>query len=278
MPEAKVLICAKPKDPKAEQASQGMKDWLKARGHTSLDVSAQDSPLTEAVLKGLKLGVVFGGDGTLLTLVRRLERKDLLPLIGVNLGTLGFITQFGPQDVYAAVEQCLAGTHSEELRPLVQVELMRERKCLESGLVFNDAVVNKDARSSMVELEVRIDGDLLSRTRADGYIVATPTGSTGYSLSAGGALLHPACKAMILLPLGAHSLTSRSVVIPQNMSVEILVTQVSGPVYLVCDGQAYSDLQVGDRICVQVADTHLRMVRSPEQAWPEVLRAKLGME
>jgi len=273
----KVLTFAKRQDESARVACQGLGQWLKSIGCEIVDVTGKEDKITVAAIQGVSVGVVFGGDGSFLTLVRRLEKKDLFPLMGVNLGSLGFITEVGPDEVKGAMESFLEGKFSEELRPLVQVEVFRDKHCLISDLVLNDAVINKDAKTSLISMEVKIDGDLLSQTRADGYIIGTPTGSTGYSLSNEGALLHPAVKAMILRPICAHALAVRSVVIPQNMSVEIEVKNVLGPAYMICDGQIQTDIIKGDRVRVRVSETSLRVILSDNQTWPDILRAKLNM-
>ncbi len=207
--------------------------WLESQGHDVVDVTqGTKGPITDETVKAVCLGVVIGGDGTFLRLVRRLQTKDGFPLIGVNLGSLGFITEFSRAEMLPAVSSTLIDQSKEDARVLMQVELWRGGKKIESGTVFNDAVVTKDARTSMLKLDVSIAGEFLSYVRADGYIVATPTGSTAYNLSVGGPLLHPEVNGMVLAAICSHSLSARPIVVPQRMEVEISPREFNGSVYL----------------------------------------------
>jgi len=273
-----VLICAKRGKSEAKQAVKQLVDWLKKNGFDAIDVTDTDDKITRDVLKKVALGVIIGGDGTFLTLVRRLEKKDSFPLLGVNLGTLGFITEFGRDEMIDAVKDVLASRYTEELRRLLQVEVIRDKKRFESGIVFNDAVVTKDARTTMLKLDVMLGDEYLSYVRADGYIVATPTGSTAYNLSAGGPLLHPEVNGLIVVPICSHSLSARPLVIPPRLTVEITLRDFSGGgVYLVYDGQISFEVKPGDMIRVHPAQSSLRLIRSPKQKWSETIRSKLHM-
>ncbi len=272
-----VLIFAKRKKT-AQETSRSLQAWLKKRSIGVVDASDAEGMLRSKDLKHVKLGVVIGGDGTFLTLVRRLERKDLFPLMGVNLGTLGFITEVGREEMFDTVQAALDRKLKEERRELMQVDVWRGERRVESGVVFNDAVLTKDARTSMLKMEVAIGGDYLSLVRADGYIVATPTGSTAYSLSAGGPLLHPDVKANVLVPICPHALSARPMVISESVSVEIRPKEFSGgAVYLVYDGQVSFEVKPFDTIKIQTCDVALRLLRSPKLKWPETLRTKLKM-
>jgi len=273
-----VLICAKRGKKAAREAAIELAKWLKRRGHESIDVTESDNKLTKASLKAVGLGVIIGGDGTFLTLVRRLERKDQFPLMGVNLGTLGFITEFGQEEMLGSVRDVLDQKYNEELRRMLQVELWRAGKCVESGIVFNDAALTKDARTSMLKLDVEVGDEHLSYVRADGYLVSTPTGSTAYSLSAGGPLLHPEVSGTVLVPICSHSLSTRPIIIPTQSKVQITLREFSGgAAYLVFDGQINFEVQPADLIRIQSAKSSLRLIRSPKQKWSETIRSKLQM-
>lgn len=272
-----VLIYSKKKTPDAQSAAAELAAWLHAKGYGTLDVTASKEKLTGKDLQGVVLGVVIGGDGTFLRLVRRLEKKDLIPLLGVNLGSLGFITAVNRADMIPSVEDALEQKHGEELRRLLEVELIRDGKCVESGVVFNDAVITKDARTTMLNFEVKLQGEILSFIGADGYIVSTPTGSTAYNLSAGGPLLHPSVNGICLVPICAHSLSARPIIVPHDVLVEIIPREFNGPVYLVYDGQINFEIHAGDKVLVRKSEASLRLVRSPAQTWCAALRSKLEL-
>jgi NAD+ kinase len=273
-----VLVFAKKNATAAQDAKAELAAWLKKRKHEVIDVGNSDARIKASGLKNVALGVVIGGDGTFLWLVRRLEAKDKFPIMGVNLGSLGFITEIDREEMIAAVERTLAGKSKEEKRRLLEVELRRGGKRIESGLVFNDAAITKDARTSMLKLDVKVNGELMSHARADGYIVATPTGSTAYNLSAGGPLLHPDVNGICLVPICPHSLSSRPIVVPFEMPIEIVPREVNGPVYLVYDGQINFEIKAGDEIRVNASDASLRIVHATKRNWCQALRSKLDMD
>lgn len=272
-----VLVFAKLNKPAAIEARDRLVQWLQKKSVPVLDVSATLEKLTEAELKGVKLGVVIGGDGTFLTLVRKLERKDQFPLLGVNLGTLGFITETNKEEMLPAVEHALANKFREELRPLLDVEVWRGNDCVVAGVVFNDAVMTKDAQTSMLKFDVFLGGELLSAVRADGYIAATPTGSTAYALSAGGPILHPEVNGIVLVPICSHALSARPMIVSQDSKIEMIPREIVGTAYLVFDGHISFEIKTGDKIKIHAAQTKLRLYKAPEQKWSETVRTKLKM-
>jgi NAD+ kinase len=262
---------------KAKEAGKRLSVWLKKQGYTTLDVTDSEGRLAEAELRGVGLGVIIGGDGTFLTLVRRLDNKAQFPLLGINLGSLGFITETSPDEMIPAVEEALKGKCIEEPRRLLQVEICRKDLCRISGLVFNDVVVTKDARSPMLKFDVHIGDQLLSYVRADGYIIATPTGSTAYALSCGGPLLHPAVNGLVLVPICSHSLSARPVVVPEAIPIRITPKEFRGTVYLVLDGQINHEIDEKDYVRIRTSDSFLKLVRSPARQWTQTIRSKLDM-
>lgn len=277
MKKGTVLICARRNHDAAGRVKKDLVEWLKSEGYSVEDVSQSRGEISTRALSKAVLGVVIGGDGTFLQFVRRLARKDQFPVMGINLGTLGFITDFTPDDAIVEVKQALAGKYREDRRPLLEVNLIRLKGKVQSTTVFNDACLTKGATTTMLKFEVLLDGELLTQVRADGYIIATPTGSTAYNLSAGGPLLHPDVKALVLNPICAHSLSARPVLIPENVTVEFRTHDQKGPAYLICDGQVNFEVAEGDRIEVKVAPAPLRLVRPPSQKWSFALRSKLKM-
>lgn len=270
-----LLFCKRHK--RAREACKKLTDWLSKKGYTTLDVTDSDDKISEAAVRDVQLGVVIGGDGTFLTLVRRLENKALFPLLGINLGTLGFITETSPDEMLSAVEEALQGKCVEEPRRLLRVEICRKDLCRVSGFVFNDVVVTKDARTPMLKFDVHVGEQFLSYVRADGYIVATPTGSTAYALSVGGPLLHPGVNGLVLVPICSHSLSARPVIIPQEMEIRITPKEFKGAVYLVLDGQINHEIDEKDYVRIRTSESYLKLVRSPARHWSETIRSKLDM-
>lgn len=273
----KVLIIVRKESPHALQAREEVVKWLKSRSFEVMDVTDSDDMLNAERLEDIRLGVVIGGDGTFLGLVRRLQKKDQFPLMGVNLGTLGFITETGPDEMLSVMENVFKGKCVERLRLLLNVELWREKKCIQSGMVFNDIVISKDARTSLLKFEVYVGGEFFKHVGADGYIISTPTGSTAYCLSAHGPLLHPQVNGLVLVPICAHNLSARPVVVPQDMEIELRFDSITGAVYLVYDGQINYEILPEDRIKVKSSDTSLRLVGSTSKKWSETIRTKLNM-
>lgn len=273
----KVLLYAKRDTPEAKRRLDEVATWLKKQKVGVVDVTRTEGPLKASAMKGVVLAVVFGGDGTFLRLVRRLEKKDQFPVLGVNLGTVGFITDVPPEQALLAVADALAGKYPESPRPLLSVELFRGKRRAAQGFVFNDAVLTKDARTSMLKFEVKVGDEVLSHVRADGYIVSTATGSTAYSLSATGPLLFPDVPANVLVPICSHALSSRPMVVSDSVPIEIRPTQFDGSVYLVFDGQINHEIQLGDHIRITRSPMGLRLVRSPALSWVRALRTKLDM-
>jgi NAD+ kinase len=223
--------------------------------------------------QALDLVVVLGGDGTLLSAARVTAAVDV-PLLGVNLGSLGFLTEVPLQSLYPMLEAIGQGRAAVEHRSLMQVELMREDEVRGSYLVFNDAVVNKTALARLNTYDLYVDKAFVSSYRADGMIVATPTGSTAYSLSAGGPVLMPSVKAFVVTPVAPHSLTHRPLVVPDSVEIEILLRSEEEVAYLSLDGQPGLDLRDGDRVRCRRSEHQVNLFRTGTDFF-HVLRTKL---
>ena len=275
--ENNILLLVKPNDNAAIQAGKIINEWALNQKIKIIDVSQQAEIIKESVLKNIKLGVTIGGDGSLLTLFRRLEKKDLFPLLAVNIGRLGFITQVSRQKMVEVVSSVFQGKCSEDNRFLLEIELWRENHCVDTGVVFNEAAITRDVRSSIFEMEIFVSQSLLSQIRADGLVVATSTGSTGYALSAGGPIIHPDVMSILLNPVCSHSLSSRSVIVSLDQNVEIVLKHVRGTVYLVYDGQINVELKEGDKIRVKKSVTQVRLIKGIEEDWISVVRSKLHL-
>jgi NAD+ kinase len=219
------------------------------------------------------LVLVVGGDGTMLGVGRQLARHGV-PLIGINQGRLGFITDIPLDEFRSALTPMLAGEYEQDDRSLMHARVLRDGQCVFDALAMNDVVVNRGATSGMVELKVEIDGHFVANQRADGVIVASPTGSTAYSLSAGGPLLHPSTPGWVLVPIAPHTLSNRPVVIPD--ASEICIELVSGrDASANFDMQSLASLLKGDRVTVRRSQHRVRFLHPSGWTWFDTLRKKL---
>jgi len=218
--------------------------------------------------------VVMGGDGTILRVVSRLGEK-LPPVFGINLGSLGFLTCLGPGEVVRAVDAILTGDYRLSQRSLLKVELVAEGGSARTYFALNDVVVSRGERSKLVKMDVRIDGELLTNYNADGLIISTPTGSTAYSLSAGGPILMPDSGVFVITPVCPHVLTNRSTVVSDRSVVESRLTVPGQEVFINVDGQSSLEMRVGDVLRISQSDRILPLAMLPERPFSEVLRQKL---
>lgn len=274
-------IISRPDRPEVAQIIPGLLTWLAEHGYkVIIDVETATYtagqkvvPRAQMVSQALDLVVVLGGDGTLLSAARVTAAVDV-PLLGVNLGSLGFLTEVPLQSLYPMLEAIGQGRAAVEHRALMQVELLRGDTVRGSYLVFNDAVVNKTALARLNTYDLYIDKAFVSSYRADGMIVATPTGSTAYSLSAGGPVLMPSVKAFVVTPVAPHSLTHRPLVVPDSVEIEILLRSEEEVAYLSLDGQPGLDLRDGDRVRCCRSEHQVNLFRTGTDFF-HVLRTKL---
>jgi NAD+ kinase len=258
-------------------------EWLRARNlKVLLDESAAEScssldkaSAREKLVSESDLLVVLGGDGTLLAAARLLADREI-PILAVNLGSLGFLTSVTLDELYPLLEGTLAGKHSISERMVLQAQLMRNGALVEGARALNDAVVNQAALARLMDFDVHVDGSHVGRYRADGIIVATPTGSTAYSLAAGGPIVFPDMQAFVITPICPHMLTNRPLVIPDTSRIEIVPEQHGEPVHLTLDGQVGFQLQPRDRVAIERAKTRVQLVRAAGKSYFGVLRSKLG--
>jgi NAD+ kinase len=235
------------------------------RGHATLDVTG--------IGRECDLGLVVGGDGTMLGIGRQLAPYDV-SLVGINQGRLGFITDIALEGYRTALAPMLRGAYDEDRRSLMHARVMREGHSVFDALAMNDVVVNRGATSGMVELRVEVDGHLVANQRADGLIVATPTGSTAYALSAGGPLLHPSNPGWVLVPIAPHTLSIRPLVV--NDAGEVTIELVSGrDASANFDMQSLASLQHGDRISVRRSEHQVRFLHPQGWSYFDTLRKKM---
>ena len=274
-------IISRPDRPTVAQILPGLFAWLAEHGYkviideeTSRYIDGQPIvPRAAMASHPLDLVVVLGGDGTLLSAARVTAAVDV-PLLGVNLGSLGFLTEVPLQQLYPMLEAITHGRAAVELRSLMEVELLRGNEVRGNYLVFNDAVVNKTALARLNTYDLFIDKAFVSSYRADGMIVATPTGSTAYSLSAGGPVLMPTVQAFAITPVAPHSLTHRPLVVPDSVEIEILLRSEEEVAYLSLDGQPGLDLRDGDRVRCRRSEHQVKLFRTGTDFF-HVLRTKM---
>lgn len=220
------------------------------------------------------LAVVLGGDGTMLAVSRQLANSDI-PLIGVNQGRVGFLTDVSSANMLAEMRKIILGEFSIEQRILLTATVMRNGQVVSHGRAMNDVVVNKSGMSRLIELEVNIDGQFVHKQRSDGLILATPTGTTAYALSAGGPILHPTLDAITLVPICPHTLSNRPIAINSSSKVEItLVHAEDAAVHL--DGQLQIDLMIGDKVLVERDQQTVSLLHPMGHSHYDMLRQKLN--
>lgn len=258
-------------------------EWLTARkfevfcdDETATCIRADDRQRARQDLAGVSdLLIVLGGDGTLLA-AARVAAERRVPILPVNLGGLGFLTSVTREELYPLLEMVLAGKHHLSERVMLQAEVFRGGKRIETQRALNDAVLNKGAVARMIDLDLHIDGDFVSKYKADGLIFSTPTGSTAYSLSAGGPIIHPVVAAFVITPICPHTLSDRPLVVPDTAVIEVECLAVGEAAHLTLDGQIGIDLRPSDRVRVTKAAETIFLVRAPSKTYYEVLRNKLG--
>ncbi len=242
---------------------------------TALHTGLNQYPMLEMSDIGSQcdLGLVIGGDGTMLGIGRQMARFKL-PLMGINQGRLGFITDIPLQSYQDVLRPMLQGHYQTEDRSLLQAHVLRDQRSVFSALAMNDVVVNRGGTSGMVELRVEVDGRFVSNQRADGLIIATPTGSTAYSLSVGGPLMHPAIGGWVMAPIAPHTLSNRPIVLPESseISIEIVAGRYVSANF---DMQSLADLTLGDRIMVQRSEHTVRFLHPEGWNYFDTLRKKM---
>jgi len=242
---------------------------------TALHTGLNQYPMLEMAQIGTQcdLGLVIGGDGTMLGIGRQMARYAL-PLIGINQGRLGFITDIPIQSYQDVLQPMLQGNYQTEDRSLLQAHVMRDQRSVFSALAMNDVVVNRGGTSGMVELRVEVDGRFVATQRADGLIIATPTGSTAYSLSVGGPLMHPSIGGWVMAPIAPHTLSNRPIVLPESseISIEIVAGRYVSANF---DMQSLAELMLGDRITVQRSEHKVRFLHPAGWNYFDTLRKKM---
>jgi NAD+ kinase len=261
--------------------------WLEARGITAVFETATAALMVppsncrvadkRAVVEAVDMVLILGGDGTLLAMADRIgEARSRIPILGVNFGSLGFLTEVTLPELYPTLEAAVEGRAHIEERLMLRSTTIRAGAAAAEYIVLNDVVVTKGARSRMIDLSVSVGDEFVTRVKADGLIVATPTGSTAYNLASGGPIVQPTVDALIVTPIAPHTLTNRPIVIPSASAVRIQPQMDDhDEVFATFDGQAGLQLRAGDELRICCAEQKLRLIRPPTRSYFEVLRRKL---
>ncbi|HVR72146.1 MAG TPA: NAD(+)/NADH kinase [Vicinamibacteria bacterium] len=279
-------VIARPDVPEAAPTLRELVAWL---GHREARVVVEERTaalLDAATRSGVEVAsgrevaaradalVVLGGDGTLLSAAHLLEKP--VPVLGVNFGHLGFLTEITLAELHPALDGVLRGEYRFDERRMLRATVAREDEPEVQGDVLNDVVITKAALSRIIELEVTVDGLFMSSFRADGLIVSSPTGSTAYNLAAGGPIVHPALPAVVLTPICPHMLSNRPLVVGDESVIEVRLRAArEGEVHITFDGQRGFPLASTDTVTITRSPRSLRLVKAPERDYFEVLRTKL---
>ncbi|MBI4472141.1 MAG: NAD(+)/NADH kinase [Acidobacteria bacterium] len=260
-----VIIITKPQA-EVVRVGNDLIEWFKSKQiEASLDKDAA---------RKADLAVVVGGDGTLLAAARLLGDRQI-PIVAINHGGLGFLTEVTLQEMYPALERVLAGQFITERRMMMDVMLTRRKKRIASWRALNDTVINKGSVARIIEIEAYVDGQYVSKFRADGLIIATPTGSTAYNLSAGGPIIFPSMDAMIMTPICSHTLTNRPIVLPEGVKIEVMLRSEQDDVHVTIDGQVGQKLEMDDRLTIEKSVVGVKLVAPGGKNYFDVLRGKL---
>jgi len=278
-------LFGKYKDPSVADAVSGLAEYLRYRGNDVLvgETTAEEimvgetrKALGEPDRERLDLAVVIGGDGTLLHVARSLAPYDT-PLVGVNMGRLGFLTDIPLREMYEDVGRILDGEYKTEQRMLLNVEIWQRGKLAKQDTALNDMVIGKGEYERLIELQIYVDGEFVTGIRCDGIIAATPTGSTAYALSAGGPIMHPQLAALILVPVCPHTLSMRPIALKDSSVVDfILADECADRAHVSFDGQIGYHFKGDEKVRVKRSDSTVKLVRTLDSNHYAALRSKLG--
>jgi NAD+ kinase len=218
--------------------------------------------------------IVLGGDGTLLSVSRHGRGNDV-PILGINLGSLGFLTESSVEELHTMLTKVIEGKYKVSRRIMIDVSVKRDKEKVFEFTILNDAVITKDALARIIDIETYVNDDYLTTFRGDGLIISTPTGSTGYSLSAGGPILYPSLKNIIVTPICPHTLTNRPIILPENTTIRAILLSRDERVVLTLDGQIGFPLEYGDEVTVKQSSHIVNLIKSSSKGYFEILRTKL---
>ncbi|GLI33813.1 NAD(+)/NADH kinase [Desulforhabdus amnigena] len=275
-----IAIIYKRTRPEAAELTANLSHWFEERkirvfSHENIDRSCASRDHESLIIpESVEAVVVLGGDGTFLSVARLLEKRST-PIMGVNLGGLGFLTEYSTESYFREFQQILDGNYEIEERMRLEISVLRGNQVIFRLGALNDAVINKGALARIIDLETTIDGRYLTRYRGDGLIVATPTGSTAYNLSAGGPIVYPTAQCIMLTPICPFTVSNRPIIFPPKVTVQIKPREPIQDVTLTCDGQIGYQLDSSDRIVISASTNPLRLIKTQSIDYFEILRTKL---
>lgn len=273
-----------PRHPAALETHKMLYRWLKAKGYSVIveqqianDLKLEDMQTGSLADIGQQadLAVVIGGDGNMLGAARVLSRYDI-KVIGVNRGNLGFLTDLNPDNIHQQLSEVLEGEYITEKRFLLEAQLHRANQPTRISTAINEVVLHPGKVAHMIEFEVYIDNNFAFSQRSDGLIISTPTGSTAYSLSAGGPILTPTLDAITLVPMFPHTLTSRPLVISSNSIINLRFSHYSRDLEISCDSQIALPIQRDEQVIIKRSDAHLNLIHPKNYSYYNTLSTKLG--
>lgn len=280
-PVRSVAVFAKIGPHQGVQIAADLGGWLKERGvrvrfdYETAKALGLKNGLPRGKLPGtVDLVIVAGGDGTLLSVARSAAPKGI-PLLGVNFGSLGFLTELQPDELFTELEKVIRGQYRIEERQTLRLRYRRGRSTRQEYALLNDAVITKSALARMIELAVSVDGEEIATYHSDGLILSTPTGSTAYNLSAGGPILDPRMRAFVISPICPHTMTYRPLVVPETVKIEVTLRDTFEEVYLTLDGQVGFPMLRGHSVVVDSHPSPVRLIRVADRTFFQVLRRKL---
>ncbi len=274
-------ILTKPKFPDVKHILKDLVAWLRERHKevildkataVLIDEPAFHQKMQIAALADMVL--VLGGDGTMLSAARLVEERSV-PILGVNMGGLGFLTETSLDQLYPSLERVFANDFVLDERLMLRARLHRHGEHVAHATVLNDVVVSKGTLARMIEIRIAIEGQFVTNLRGDGLIVSTPTGSTAYSLSAGGPIMTPAVRSLILTPICPHTLTHRPLLVPSEVTIEVTLTSKDEGAMVTFDGQVGVAMTQGDTVEIKASEHRTQLIRFPDRTYYEVLRRKL---
>ena len=274
-------IIAKRNKPEALSLTRDIISWLAQREISTVvdpaiaeQVGCTQPVEMDAIPSRADLLIVLGGDGTLLS-TARLKGVASIPVLGINLGGLGFLTEIFKEETFEVLEKVVGGDFVTEKRMMLNATVYRNDEIISESNVLNDIVINKGALARIIDLETYIDGGYLTTFKADGLILSTPTGSTAYSLAAGGPVVYPSLNSIIVNPICPHTLTNRPLVVPDDVTIRVILKATKQDVHITLDGQIGIPLRGDDVIETQKASSYIHLVTSPLTTYFELLRTKL---
>ncbi len=282
MKNKSIGILTKPKFPEVKSTLQTVIRWLRDRNiRVILDATSAGLLSEQGGLQKTQLAqeadvlLVLGGDGTMLN-AARLSCERGIPILGVNMGGLGFLTEVRLEHLYPSLERVFANDYVIDERLMLKTHIHRHGETVAKGVVLNDVVVSKGTLARMIELRIDIQGRFVTNLRGDGLIISSPTGSTAYSLSAGGPIVTPSVSSLMLTPICPHTLTHRPLIVPATAEIDITLTSKDDGATATLDGQVGIAISHGDTIEVRVSEHRTRLIRFPETQYYAVLREKLN--